>query len=313
MWFFINMHSMMHIPKVLICWEYCWLFIEIDCSDCLKVKQAQGECCQKTFWICCIHHADLRVQWTRWITESYTLLSLAHSEPAHVLTWVRECVRMAVSEYLWVRELYSVRAHTGRAATYQGRKTKVRVYSRSMWLTWRCWTAGRTPGRRAARGSRCWRGWLVQETGPQRWSWAGSKVRGWARRTKNCSRSCRGWRTLHGSPGSPCCCSASCTGTGEKPKGEENEAGEKGGSRKTRGRTQVKVPERQGFGGLRKVGLQWKQICVNTVCDDASRRPWKVHDVKNLQPCRHLNFVCKWVAVAVRSPTVSLRAIWGRL
>lgn len=65
-------------------------------------------------------------------------------------------------------------------------------------------------------------------------------------------------------------------GLGGETKREENE---KGGSRKTRGRTQVKVSERQGFGGLRKVGLQWKQICVNTVCDDASATFWEgVHE-----------------------------------
>lgn len=94
------------------------------------------------------------------------------------------------------------------------------VYSRSMWQTWRCWTAGRTPGRCAARGSRCWRGWQAQATGPRRWSWAGSRVRGWARPTRRRSPSCRGWRTLRGSPGSPCCCSASCTGTEEKGRGK---------------------------------------------------------------------------------------------
>lgn len=90
------------------------------------------------------------------------------------------------------------------------------VYSRSMLRTWRCWTAGRTPGRCAVRGSRCWRGWPGPATGPRRWSWAGSRARGWARRTRRRSLSCRGWRRWRGSPGSPCCCSTSCIGTGRE-------------------------------------------------------------------------------------------------
>lgn len=90
------------------------------------------------------------------------------------------------------------------------------VYSRSMLRTWRCWTAGRTPGRCAVRGSRCWRGWPGPVTGPRRWSWAGSRARGWARRRRRRSRSCRDWRRWRGSPGFPCCCSTSCIGTGRE-------------------------------------------------------------------------------------------------
>lgn len=79
-----------------------------------------------------------------------------------------------------------------------------------------------------------------------------SRVREWARWTRRRSRSCRGWRTLHGSPGSPCCCSACCIGTGEKKKSEENEGGKEGGrEQRGRGRAQVEVPERQGFGDLK--------------------------------------------------------------
>lgn len=108
------------------------------------------------------------------------------------------------------------------------------VYSRSMLQTWRCWTAGRTPGRCAVQGSRYWRVWPGQATGPRRWSWAGSRVRGWARPTRRRSRSCRGWLRSRGSPGSPCCCSASCIGTGRENR-EDSEGGEEGGRRDLEG------------------------------------------------------------------------------
>lgn len=191
-----------------------------------------------------------------WKVNYFLMQQCTESKHAWVSTWLCVCKKLLAC---WEAKREKEKERNMCGHTQWTSKNRKPVYSQSKWQIWRCWIAGRTPGRHAAQDSRCSRGSLGQVKGRQRWSWAGSREKGWARPTRRRSRSCKGCRTLHGSPSSPCCCSASCTGTGEKRRGELRE-------REERGSTQVEVLERQGLRVLKRGRITQRELREMYVC-----------------------------------------------
>lgn len=139
-----------------------WYDIFISHSNCLKKpnKVFQKSNTEQT------HKRWVQDKMNHWVVRYFRL----HIARLHMywLEWVSMWTSVFVCMFMCVQGSYLVRQRARKskrslhAQTYTSTHHShnsvfvcVCIYSRSMWLTWLCWTAGRTPGRHVAQGNRC--------------------------------------------------------------------------------------------------------------------------------------------------------------